>query len=614
MIRALIWKEYRELRWTLFGYVSMVFLFKLGLNLLQYERIESGTGSYWSNSVLLMFSVPLFALFIGASTFAHEEGNKTLAFLLTKPISRSSLFILKTLVSLAFMIVGVTLISFAMNDQFGLGWDQMTGFVIAHHLDKCAYVLLLSFGMGILGSQFSKGSVIASVVGGVIGLISLFLSVYLDALEPIRFVLLILVVGSIAIAAATVPGREVPNLTTKIKRAGRAGAILLAVLYASLHCWNAWMSSQTGSYIFRDFVESPKGVTIVAYNNQRDTSRYRTFVKHGDVLARWENRDNVVVHSYSPKDGNTLALDHTSHWGTRRTVGAIPNLYNNKGEKICSGPKGRFFDAAWSQSGKKVAVEIRYHEHFFGKQHFKTLVGDTVKKQFHLVSNPLPDYYFELLGWKDEEHLLGMCDSRGKDKDEENTIIEINLEGKETARYKPFQEKDKPYLVGRMKNGSFLFRVKEDDDKRKYVSWAPNSKLKTLSTIDTDWYVSAISDCGRWLQIVSRDVEDIETKGRRKAFEEMIRRWKVEKKVAIVDLSKIDPNIVFTPKEETIVAKESFDWSYNSYESLTSFWSRHHQGFLFVIGTTPKKRKLVCLNPKTNVVKTIINEKDLVLP
>ena len=616
MIRALIWKEYRELRWTLLGYIAILCLLKVGFCFLTAENVEAGYGTYWNASTLLLFSFPFFALILGASTFSHEEGNRTLPFLMTKPVSRKTVFVTKVIVALTMLIAATFLASFTANDKIGLGWDEMTAYIAWSYFHYFLAILIYAFGMGILGSQFCSGTLTSSVVGGAVGAISFFGIIYCDLIEPLFPLLVTLGVGTILVAAATTTGREVLPLKQRAQNATRAFLILLAVTYAGLHCWNAWQNANPGPFGFTGInAEQPDGLTITTFSGEAETMRLRTFVKRGNTLARWKKHDNTEVDSWSPKGKNVLELDWSNHWGTRRTFGAIPRIYDSKGEEIWSGRLGRYeTPICWSEKGNKIAVEFRYNKHFFGRQQYALLIGDIQNKDFRQIDCGLFNsiYSIELLGWQKEESLLAIA-KEYKDGKEKASIIAIDLQGKKTATYTPFEEDSAPYVVGRLDSGVFIFSQKIDDNQRVLLNWTPDKKAEIMATHSTDWRAKAISPDGKWVFLLNRNIGYTSSDGKRMRAIEYVKRLKVEKKLACLQLGVSSADQRLEPQKTAILASEKCQLRTIRHDETTVFWSTHYSGFVYVEGYAPGTRKVVLYDPCTSKKTTIICENELVL-
>ncbi len=632
MIRALLWKEYREHRWTLFGYVAILFLLKIGLCLLAMENVEAGQGNYWQQAVLLLITFPFFALILGASSFSHEEGKKTLPFLMTKPVSRTTVFAIKVGVAFITLIAATLLVSFAANDKIGLGWDEMTIYNFQHNLEFQMAILAFCFGMGILGSQFSKGTLTSSVVGGVTGVVTLLIIIYCDAIEPIIGLLATFGVGAILVASIATPGREVLPLKDRAKNALRAFVVLLGIVYAGLHCWNAWQTTNASPYSFSGITTDHRnGLTVIAYDGVKETFRIRTFVKKDDVLTRWK-KDNTVLASWSPNGKSILELDWANHWGTRRTFGVIPRVLDEKGEEIWAGRLGRYeTPVCWSKSGNRLAVELSYTKHLFGRTQYAILLCNIQTKEFKEIRSDLIKNRrdFNLLGWHNENELLALVEDvkvssvqkispqKAKAKKEiKAAIVALDEKGNQTAMYTPFEGDTYPFFVGRLQNGDFVFSHKPEEGKSELLLWSAKSGKKVIATLDSTFSPKAISSDGRWLLVWNYDVDWIRNEsGTRRSAIAMINRWRVQRKLACFDLhDKNTANKLPTPEEKDLLANEDYQRGSSRHNLNTVFWSDHYSGFLYVEGVTNQTRRIVKYDPVKKETTTILKEQELVLP
>ena len=110
MIKALLWKEWRELRLFVFLALGMVVLSWVLLEVVPAYRGDKNL----SVLVTILFALPLlFSLFLGVLPFTNEFSRKTQSFLLSTPISTGKIFWTKFLFGL-FLLLTLILFSHAV--------------------------------------------------------------------------------------------------------------------------------------------------------------------------------------------------------------------------------------------------------------------------------------------------------------------------------------------------------------------------------------------------------------------------------------------------------------------------------------------------------------------
>ena len=112
MHRALMWKEWREQRAVMFAGLLVTILMPLflfaGMSL-RPRPVDLGSLSEALPGLYVILLWPLFVAAAGAGTVASEIGDGTLGFLLSRPVSRVRVWVVKVLVAAAtFSVVAVS--------------------------------------------------------------------------------------------------------------------------------------------------------------------------------------------------------------------------------------------------------------------------------------------------------------------------------------------------------------------------------------------------------------------------------------------------------------------------------------------------------------------------
>lgn len=191
MSRALAWKEWREQRSVMTAGAGMAValpLFVLAGMKAAGSRPMDPTGL--ADMLLALFAGilwPMFAVAAGAATFAHETGDGTLGYLLSRPAARRRIWSVKVMVAAGstLVVVGASLIvawaAARMAGTSGLSVEvqRLTGGATAFLAISFACVLLLLFSMSVLFSTLVSRSMTAAAGGlavslGMLGLLAIF--------------------------------------------------------------------------------------------------------------------------------------------------------------------------------------------------------------------------------------------------------------------------------------------------------------------------------------------------------------------------------------------------------------------------------------------------------
>jgi len=162
MLKALLWKEFREQRQLILA----AWLLALVLPLFLVAGMAAGTPDYefgalgpMVSAVLMMFVWPVFALATGATTVAADMADGSLGFLLSRPVSRSRIWATKVAAgaaAMALVVFGSAAIAMAF-DYLVSGRFRLLGGDVSFNPNQAALPLAsftLLFGALFVGAHY----------------------------------------------------------------------------------------------------------------------------------------------------------------------------------------------------------------------------------------------------------------------------------------------------------------------------------------------------------------------------------------------------------------------------------------------------------------------------
>lgn len=122
MLRALAWKEWREQRAVVLAGMAAAFVMPLLVPAMAPLIAVSAPGGLWDVLPVGLALVlwPAFAAAAGAGTLAHEAGDGTLRFLLSRPVGRTQVWLVKVALAAA---AGFAVAAWSLLVALGLAWS-----------------------------------------------------------------------------------------------------------------------------------------------------------------------------------------------------------------------------------------------------------------------------------------------------------------------------------------------------------------------------------------------------------------------------------------------------------------------------------------------------------
>jgi len=344
MTRALFWKEWRTQRSLVFAGLGLGAITPLFLT----AGMMAASRNYdFGDLIAMLFPIfgvviwPLFAAAIAGTAFATDMSDDSLRFLLSRPVSRARVWLVKVgaaLAALVAVVVGTTLIGLLYAwlgaDHLKLGRDIRAALRAAFEMGGLYAVLpfLFLFGCAIYCSIFVKRPMVAAVGGFAVaaglsvgvGLIWGLVMPWAPASPAFAFfgrgIQLGIPLATIAIwiAAFWVFSRGDIFAGDVRKRALKPLAAIVAVvvlLGAGPAMWSGMqMMSQVASYRFGNLLLVDGAITLA----ERTPNGLSTHLKRvpvngtGPVILPPEHATNPVV---SPDGEWVVYVDHGGYWG-----------------------------------------------------------------------------------------------------------------------------------------------------------------------------------------------------------------------------------------------------------------------------------------------------------
>jgi ABC-type transport system involved in multi-copper enzyme maturation permease subunit len=265
MLRALVWKEWREQRPLLLSGLVLaaiwpLFIIAMNLSTSRPLGLVSVAESLPVAYALVLW--PLFTVAAGASTIANEIGDRTLEYLLSRPVSRARVWSVKLAVGAGstLAIVAGSLCVVALLRGFTSAYDQSiapVGDLMQEiRLGAIAGItlaagLLLLFSFGVFFSSFLPRAMTAAAagIGASIAVLATVAAVWsrldlVPRVEPQWMAIEIAVIGAIVLMASLfvfsrgemLRGRGVARVAAiaGLSMTGVAGTAIVPVLYAQL--------------------------------------------------------------------------------------------------------------------------------------------------------------------------------------------------------------------------------------------------------------------------------------------------------------------------------------------------------------------------------------------
>ena len=180
-MKALLWKEYRELR-------AMVALWLVSLLIVQALRQIDAFNRSFTESFMEFFPVTasLAAIAIGSELLSRERQSKTLDYLLTRPIGVGRMVWAKFVAGSAalLLLVGALLIFAYLPGESGT-----IGVQFARTASRVGYPMLLAVAFPAFWSLYSLAFLLSALIGALSSVIGLYISYYANIVSGSAIVL-----------------------------------------------------------------------------------------------------------------------------------------------------------------------------------------------------------------------------------------------------------------------------------------------------------------------------------------------------------------------------------------------------------------------------------------
>lgn len=508
MIRALIWKEIREHRWTFLGFLAVLLSLKPALGWMAADAIRRGSTNYFSITMMLLAGLlPIYAIVLGAHTFAHEQGKGTLAFLLTRPIGRLPIMGVKVTVSLAFLALGLLASTLVLNERFSFGWDGMTVIMVGGAAPTATAVLVLFWACALAASTFSRNLLTAVIVGSA-GMAATMTTLAAADLTQQAFLPVLVLAAGAAVALAQSIFDLPPDAAfgSRVARGIRTSAVAGLVIYLSLHGLVPLLRPSMSRGRVSGLRSTVHGVAM-DLNLPASSQFYRpiravALRDHEGRTRAWKNHLGSHQSTWSP-DGRFVALaSQANHWGLQGSKDRL-RVCKADGTLLYERHWGRSFQqACWSRDGSVLACALaaptawlfpgprRSLLELYYPETGRSLIIDSPRLE------ELDPWDWRPVAFRREGKSILLLIDRDEERGKAAHLEEIGLDGSVLAVHGPFADGRSPSFVRPLAAGSLLFRWRENEEDTVFARWTADrpSELTAVVRFGKDWGPLAFSD------------------------------------------------------------------------------------------------------------------------
>ncbi len=159
----LVWLSFRRLAWSMQSFVGVLLIVLLGILVGVRQAVQGWDTILFARVIVLnlyVFFLPLLALCYGTQSLGGDWEERSLVWLLTRPLSRPSIYLAKFVAALPwtlFLTLGGLLLLGGLAGR--AGWTSVASFWPAIALGTVAYLSLFQ----LLGAWFRRSTVIGVV-------------------------------------------------------------------------------------------------------------------------------------------------------------------------------------------------------------------------------------------------------------------------------------------------------------------------------------------------------------------------------------------------------------------------------------------------------------------
>jgi ABC-type transport system involved in multi-copper enzyme maturation permease subunit len=627
-IKALIAKEVRE---KIYGFLCFILVISGSKILFEHmgaEQLTKGYVSYMQVHLAAYCIVPMYALYLGISTFSYEKDKGTIAYLSSLPMKKSTLWMVKTFVGLLFCLGAIAVLPFIINDSTSFLPDGS----LFHLLTKSTVAIVpaflyifATFSVGLLASVFCNtiGKAISVGVTGALALTGIIAALAL--LEPLSFVLFSFFVGGLAMSFYISPTRAVQSDRTINKRFALSSITFLAVVYLALFGWNQVHRFYPGNMSINSLSTSSIGpVLSVSAESLYSYGPVRPYVVTNESLEWYKDLRNHDFFTTSPDKKHVVLLDKSNHWGFYNNAEQLV-IYGANGKSLFRGTKGFYTSPCWSRDGKKLAYLHKDERAFaFGERKYWNVnvldLESMTSKKIHFTDHDFSEQP-KLIGWRHEgtELLLSSSESLIVEVDKKagdlvpNTILSINLEGEVTKTWDTFIKSGDINIRGNSGDGTYYMRS-DVFDERSIISWC-DGESKTIGKLTRGWSIESISRDGRWLAVSYADDSGYDRENGGPVPYNYYDDMKLKRSVSIIDLESLKSTTgnwsrQLTSEELNTNTIESYTgilpWLHRKVRDFRTHWDENEKAFIYFVPEGENQTILKYYYPESKERKTIL--------
>jgi len=602
MLRALVWKELREHRWTLVGFCFCLFIL---MPYLPYIAEVREIDRIPEHVRLVLHVLMIYAAFLGAHTFAYEREQGTLVFLLTRPMGRVAVAGVKILTCVSLLALGELFAALLVIHSGGIeaiGQPGMAfGWCTAPLLSMASCTAASSVCHSFFGALILGGSLWAAL-----GLLFVKLSLHLEAAVPAN---LLVTTGLILLTLRIVRGAPLSGWRTQARASIKTLAATTAFSFVALYIWSLYLTAFPGPMHAKTIRVTRQGLIISAetvnppLGGQPQERSYR--VNLNGAATWWPRLRNTGILGISPDERFLIVSDSAGFLGFQKDQAREYVL--QVGDRPGGRPHTAFREngldswSGWCFSGNKLAF-------------FRPLAGETFspvdsdkKCILSIMSLPSGDVMsvpfeppqrdsrssWRILSFNDQTGTLLLL-QRPEAAEDTGIVVNVDLRGKVVSEYRPFDHPGWPDLMSTLASGTLVLQqgTKEDYERKEIVLWKPGHDPARV-TLPPKWELNSVSSDGDWW-VIERSRYLHATKGRRSRTRSLAlvnvlaSRFSPGQRISVPP-----PNDLFYEKTEAIPASET------CHPHLDTKWSGKDRAFLCLIDPT----KIQSISPRDRILK-----------
>jgi ABC-type transport system involved in multi-copper enzyme maturation permease subunit len=598
-IIQLIKKEFKEKLPAFIVFLAVVVATRMVSQYASSESLELGRLSYFQANVLCVWPLFFLTFYLGISTFINEKTSSTMTYLMTLPVTKLQVYLIKLFTGLTYSFAALAILPAFVNDSAGIGWDDSTTYILSDIalLSPALLFTIAPFATGLIGSvaceSFQKGT----VVSGLLFITPLILFARYELMEASNFLLVtgisfFLISGHLLSSTRqSIAKREI------IKRFCTMSLAYCSLTYIGLHGWNIAQQMMPATYNGAS-LQMVGDTAVLGFDAEAPLlykRRVFQMMVDGNSLKPLFSKRNHLYISASPDKKYMLLEDARNHWGFYTRNGDIV-IYTENGEMV-----HQFSEYAskpiWSPDSKRIAYVLGRKENeirdrrSMDKWEIRVLDMDGKNTLIGTVESGWNAYTPTVFWSRDEGTLVVdahdnacMVTASSKLDFEPTKNIQIQSDGSMTLTEEDLGDESLPFQNACKLPGGGFFEQFSDD--------------------------------GKWAVVSSYDYDEKEESYRKTSkFREDTRV--MTRNMYIVEADKLPGKNQVASKEAIYGTKmDSFgltrNYSANMLMMTKSVWNQKERAFIYIAPDAEGNSVLKYYYPETKTAKTVLKVNDFI--